>query len=194
MLQDRDRLVRARGRLQTRWVLGKAIVALTSFVAVWVPSKTVALGHPEDLAAVKTELARGPCFGSCQRYTITVQGDGRVEYSGRRRYSRFDSRKVGKIEREKITQILQTSDQVKFMTLDDWAFSWGFDTPSGGTNLGGWQIEASCQRRGICRFQEWPTLPFCGCHTRNLQHFEIHEMGLLRGREVCQSAVDRANS
>jgi hypothetical protein len=135
MLQDRDRLVRARGRLKTRWVLGIAIVALSSFVAVWVPSKTVALSHPEDLAAVKIELSRGPCFGPCPRYTIAVQGDGRVEYLGRQRYSRFDSRKVGKIEREKITQILQTLDQVKFMTLEDRAFSWGFDTPSVGVRI-----------------------------------------------------------
>jgi hypothetical protein len=135
VLQDRDRRVRAGGRLKTRWALGIAIVALISLVAVWVPSKTVALSHPQDLAAVKIELARGPCFGSCPQYTVTVQGDGRVEYSGRQRYSRFDSRKVGKIEREKITQILQMLDQVKFMALDDRAFSWGFDTPSVGVRI-----------------------------------------------------------
>lgn len=135
MLQDRNWLVRARGRLKTRWVLGIAIVAFIAFAAVWVPTKTVALSHPEDSAAVKIELARGPCFGSCPQYTITVQGDGRVEYSGRQRYSRFDSRRVGRIEREKITQILQTLDQVKFMTLDDRAFSWGFDTPSVGVRI-----------------------------------------------------------
>lgn len=123
MLQDRNRLVPSPGRLKSRLVLGIAIVALLSLVAVWAPTKTVALSHPEDLAAVKIELARGPCFGSCPQYTITVQGDGRVEYSGRQRHSRFDSRKVGEIEREKITQILQTLDQVKFMTLDDRAFS-----------------------------------------------------------------------
>ena len=135
MMQDRDRLVRARGRLKTRWALGLAIVALISFAAVWVPTKTVSLSNPEDLSAVKIELSRGPCSGSSPQYTITVQGDGRVEYSGRQRHSRFDSRKVGKIEREKITQILQTLDQVKFMTLDDRAFSWGFDTPSVGVRI-----------------------------------------------------------
>ena len=135
MLQDRDRLVHARGSLKTRWVLGIAIVALISFVAVWEPTKTGALSDPKDLASVKIELARGPCFGSCPQYTITVQGDGRVEYSGRQRHSRFDSRKVGKIESEKITQILRTLDQVKFMALDDRAFSWGFDTPSVGVHI-----------------------------------------------------------
>jgi hypothetical protein len=113
-------------------VLGIAIVALISFVAVWEPTKTVALSHPRHLAAVKIELARGPCFGSCPQYTITVQGDGRAEYLGRQRYSRFDSKRVGKIESEKIMQILQTLDQAKFMTLDDRAFSWAFDTPSVG--------------------------------------------------------------
>ena len=135
MLQDRDRLVRARGSPETRLVLGIAIVALISFVAVWEPTKTGALSDPKDLASVKIELARGPCFGSCPQYTITVQGDGRVEYSGRQRHSRFDSRKVGKIESGKITQILRTLDQVKFMALDDRAFSWGFDTPSVGLHI-----------------------------------------------------------
>ena len=135
VLQDRDRVALARSRLKTRWVLPVAIVALISFVAEWMPTKTVALSHPEDLATVKLELARGPCFGSCPQYTIMLQGDGRVEYSGRQRHSRFGSRKIGKIEREKITQILQTLDQVKFMTLDDRAFSWGFDTPSVGVRI-----------------------------------------------------------
>jgi hypothetical protein len=135
MLQDRDRLVRVDGRLKSPWLVGMAIALLIAFAAVWAPTKTVALSHPQDLTSVKIELARGPCFGSCPQYTITVQGDGRVEYLGRQRDSRFDSRKAGTIEREKILQILHMLDQVEFMALDDRAFSWGFDTPSVGVRI-----------------------------------------------------------
>jgi hypothetical protein len=132
MLQNRDGFVRIDGRLKSPWVVGMAVALLIPFGAVWAPTKTAVLSHPQDLAAVKIELARGPCFGSCPQYTITVQGDGRVEYLGRQRHSRSESRKSGKIEREKIMKILQTLDQVKFLGLDDRAFSWAFDTPSVG--------------------------------------------------------------
>lgn len=135
VLQDRDWLVRLLSRVKSTWVLGAVTALLIPFVAVWLPTKTVAVSHPRDLVAVKIEMARGPCFGSCPQYTITVRGDGRVEYLGRQPRSRFDSRKVGKIEPEKIMQILQTLDQVKFMMLDDRAFSWGFDTPSVGVHI-----------------------------------------------------------
>jgi len=114
-------------------VLGLAWLVLCG--AVWAPPRTVSLSNPRDLSATKIELARGPCFGPCPVYTITVLGDGRVEYWGRQKHSRFDTRKQGKIERDKVAQILQTLDKVKFMTLEDRAFSWGFDSPSVGVRI-----------------------------------------------------------
>jgi hypothetical protein len=56
MLQDRDRLVRV-DSLKSPWVVGVAIALVIAFAAVWAPTKTVALSHPQDLTAVKIELA-----------------------------------------------------------------------------------------------------------------------------------------
>jgi hypothetical protein len=135
ILQQRHQLDRTRENRPTVWSIGAGIALLVPFGAVWAPAKNVQLSHPHNLDALKIELARGPCFGSCAQYTITVQGDGRVEYVGRRGHSRSETRKLGSIDHEKIMQILQTLDQVKFMTLDDRAFSWAFDTPSVGVRV-----------------------------------------------------------
>jgi hypothetical protein len=135
VLQDVSRPLPVRGHLKSPWMIGIATALLIPLFAVWAPTNAVAVSHPQDLAALKIELVRGPCFGSCPQYTITVQGDGRVEYLGRQGHSRLESRKLGKIERAKIVQILQTLDKVRFMTLDDRAFSWAFDTPSVGIRI-----------------------------------------------------------
>lgn len=119
----------------TLWGIGVGIALLIPLGAVWAPPKTVQLGHPQNLDTLKIELGRGPCYGSCPQYTFTVRGDGRVEYVGRRGHSRFDTRKLGSIEREKVMRILHTLDRVKFMTLEDRAFSWAFDTPSVGIRI-----------------------------------------------------------
>ena len=36
-----------------------------------------------DLATLTIQLERTGCFGSCPAYSITMHGDGRVEYSGK---------------------------------------------------------------------------------------------------------------
>jgi hypothetical protein len=123
---------------QSRPKVGSVVVGialLIPFGTVWAPAKNVQLSHPRNLDTLKIELARGPCYGSCPQYTITVQGDGRVAYVGRGGHSHFETRKLGSIEREKVMRILQTLDQVKFMTLEDRAFSWAFDTPSVGIRI-----------------------------------------------------------
>ena len=41
-------------------------------------------GRPAPTAADRIELARGPCFGACPIYSLTVWGDGRVRFVGER--------------------------------------------------------------------------------------------------------------
>jgi Domain of unknown function (DUF6438) len=120
---------------KTPWRAALAVASLLALGAVWAPARTVALSHPRDLDAVQIELSRGPCFGSCPVYTITVRGDGRVVYIGRQGHSRRETRKSGTIGREKIEQILETLDRARFTALDDRAFSWGFDSPSVGVGV-----------------------------------------------------------
>lgn len=135
LLQRRHQLDGMRENRPNVLSIGAGIALLIPLGAVWAPSRSVQLSRPRNPAALKIELARGPCFGSCPQYTITVHGGGRVEYVGRRGHERSETRKLGIIEREKVIQILRTLDRVKFMTLEDRAFSWAFDTPSVGVGI-----------------------------------------------------------
>jgi len=99
-------------------------------VALWHPARNVDLSHPRDWRTIEVAVSRGPCYGSCAAYTIIARGDGQVEYVGRARHSQTETRKSGRISREKILEILKGLDGVEFSTLDGRAFRWAFDTPS----------------------------------------------------------------
>lgn len=124
---------RALGELlytRRRYLYGLNVVAIAVGVSVWHPALNADLGHPQDWKNVEVEVSRGPCFGSCPVYTITVHGDGRIDYSGRKRHSQRETRKSGTLEKEKIARILQILTQAEFSTLDGRAFGWSFDTAS----------------------------------------------------------------
>jgi hypothetical protein len=46
------------------------------------PSKPVTPRLTRDLDSIKISLRRGPCEGTCPAYTLTLYGDGRVDYDG----------------------------------------------------------------------------------------------------------------
>jgi uncharacterized protein DUF6438 len=109
------------------WVLAIAATALAG--AVWRPARNVAISYPLEPNSLNVVLDRGPCFGLCAAYTITLRGDGEVEYAALGRTG-IPIKKSGTIQPEKVTQILQALDKAKFMTLEERAFFWAFDTPS----------------------------------------------------------------
>jgi hypothetical protein len=107
-------------------------VALVVAGVVWRPARNIELNHPQNLDSVTVELSRGPCFGPCPTYTVTVHGDGQVQYVGQQGRSRIRTKKSGAVAREKVGEILQVLDQVEFTTLEGRAFFWAFDTPTVG--------------------------------------------------------------
>ena len=110
------------------WALAIVLFAVAS--AVWSPARNVELSHPQDLDSVIVEVSRGPCYGACPAYTVTLHGNGQVQYASESGYSRVQTRKSGTADRQTIVKILQLLDQANFMTLEGRAFFWGFDSPS----------------------------------------------------------------
>ena len=45
---------------------------------------SAAVGHPPVDSAVRITLERGPCFGTCPVYSVTLDGSGAVLFEGRR--------------------------------------------------------------------------------------------------------------
>jgi hypothetical protein len=99
---------------------------------VWSPAKNIELSNSRNLDSAMIELSRGPCFGSCPTYTVTVYGSGQVRYVGQNRHEQGQTKKSGTLPQEKFIEILHVLDRVRFMTLESRAFVWAFDTPTVG--------------------------------------------------------------
>jgi hypothetical protein len=104
-----------------------ALLVLAASSAIWLPAGNYPL-RPKDLNSVVVEVSRGPCFGWCPAYTITIHGNGSVDYAGRM-FAKRD-RQTGTVSSEDVARILQSLEEAHFFTLEDRAFSWCFDTPS----------------------------------------------------------------
>lgn len=60
----------------------RALLAVLALAAACTGNPDVA--RPTPTADDSIELARGPCFGACPVYTVTIYGDGRVVFRGER--------------------------------------------------------------------------------------------------------------
>jgi hypothetical protein len=106
-----------------------AVVALAVLLLVWLPSKWRSLARTRNMESLVVQLSRGPCFGSCPSYSITIHGNGSVEYAGGR-HVRVPGTKTAAISREQVIEVLRSLDRIYFSNLEDRAFSWCFDTSS----------------------------------------------------------------
>jgi uncharacterized protein DUF6438 len=59
------------------------------------------------------QLERTGCFGNCPAYSVTVRGDGRVEYNGSRNVKETGARE-GRIETEKVRALASEFAKMKF--------------------------------------------------------------------------------
>jgi hypothetical protein len=104
-----------------RWV-GMAIIAGISFLAVKSalsqadkPPDLVSLSD-EDLKTITIQLERTPCYGTCPAYTLTIHGDGRVEYSGKS-HVKETSPHEGRIETDEIRRLVSEFGKTKFWEI-----------------------------------------------------------------------------
>ena len=66
-----------------------------------------------DLATLTIQLERTGCFGSCPAYSITIHGDGRVEYSGKSYIKEVGTRE-GTIDTDKIRALTSVFAKMRF--------------------------------------------------------------------------------
>jgi Domain of unknown function (DUF6438) len=118
----------ARGRA-VKWTLATAIVAIALFSLVWLPGEGKTLARATNADSLTIQMSRGPCRGSCPSYTITIHGNGLVDYVGRE-HIRVQGPQTRRISREQVTEVLQSLERAHFRALEDRAFSWCFDTGS----------------------------------------------------------------
>jgi hypothetical protein len=105
-----------------------ALVAAAAILwAIWAPRSAAQLFPPKNPTTIR--LSRGPYFGRCPVYLLTLHADGSVEYVGYK-YVRIHGPREANILPEQFAKILQILDAESLSQLDDRAFSWCFDTGS----------------------------------------------------------------
>lgn len=102
--------------------LGMAIITALAFVASSVglgqidkPPELVALSD-EDLKTVTIQLERTRCYGTCPAYTLTIHGDGRVEYNGKSHVKETVARE-GRVETEAVRRLVSDLGKMKFWEI-----------------------------------------------------------------------------
>ncbi len=101
--------------------MNRLLVALTICVAVTVipvgcaepPTPT-----PDDISDVVITLERGPCFGACPVYKLTIYGDGRVVYQGIR-FVAVEGNRTASISEEKVRQLVNEFQKIDYFSLND---------------------------------------------------------------------------
>ena len=69
-----------------------------------------------DLKTVTIQLERTACYGTCPSYSVTIHGDGRVEYNGKGHVKGIGTRE-GQIEADKIRALASVFAKMKFWEL-----------------------------------------------------------------------------
>jgi hypothetical protein len=121
----------ARGKMRQvgKWTIASLVVSGAMVLVIWYPQRAYSLAYPRNLGSVSIELSRGPCFGGCPSYSLTLHGDGLVEYRGTR-FVRVKEKQTARISTEQVMQALRDLDRMNFFTVEDRAFQWCFDTAS----------------------------------------------------------------
>ena len=112
-----------------KWTIASVALSGVMVLVIWYPARTYSLAHPRNIGSVSIEMSRGPCYGSCPSYSLTLHGDGFVEYRGTR-FVRVKETRTARISTEQLMQVLRDLDRMDFFAVEDRAFQWCFDSAS----------------------------------------------------------------
>ena len=90
------------------------------------PVSTTNHGHVQDLRSLTDEgiksltvrFERTACYGSCPAYTLTIHGDGRLQYFGKAHVKETGTRE-GRMDTDKIKSLLSEFSNANFMEIEE---------------------------------------------------------------------------
>ncbi|PYT96669.1 MAG: hypothetical protein DMG38_22940 [Acidobacteria bacterium] len=134
-LPDTDAIATTESKRAGRWAYFTAAFFLAVLIFVWLPtSGSTSVTHPKNIESLRIQMSRGPCYGRCPSYTVTIHGNGSIEYVGER-YVKTRGLQVGRLGREQVLAVLRSLDRAQFPALEDRAFTWCFDSASVGISV-----------------------------------------------------------
>jgi hypothetical protein len=94
-------------------------------------------GYPcaHDLSGVIITLERTMCFGKCPVYTLTIHGDGTVDYEGKKHVGVMGRQKA-RMSEDKVSQLIDEFVRINYFSLQDSYTKRGMtDMPSAITSI-----------------------------------------------------------
>lgn len=104
------------------------LVSFSTFILKYASGKPVdkspdlASLSQDDLKTLTIRLERTQCYGSCPAYTITIHGDGRVEYAGKEHVKVKETRNA-QVDPAAIKALASQFAQMKFLSLPEEDYS-----------------------------------------------------------------------
>lgn len=74
-----------------------------------------------ELKDVVVHLQRSTCYGNCPSYSVTVFGDGRIEYEGLK-FVKTTGKKAGRIEPADLKRIVSEFEKANYFSLDQYTY------------------------------------------------------------------------
>ena len=71
-----------------------------------------------DLKTLTIRMERTECYGSCPAYTVTIHGDGRVEYEGKRHVKESGTQEA-RLDPDTIKMLAKEFSKANFLTLSE---------------------------------------------------------------------------
>lgn len=94
-----------------------AAFALVACAPVEAPAEPTSV-TPNPATNVEITLVRGVCYGFCPDYTVTINGNGQVRYTGRRFVNAVGER-TATIPAEDVARLVARFDEIGFTRLQD---------------------------------------------------------------------------
>ena len=87
------------------------------------------LARPKDLRSVFVSLERTECYGTCPVYSVTIHGNGLVEYLGELRVD-IPGAQTARIAPETVEELLEDFEKIRFFDLKNEYFEGCTDLPT----------------------------------------------------------------
>jgi hypothetical protein len=95
---------------------------LVLLVGCWTGPDDTPVAHPSERPppqlALEVRLVRTVCFGDCPSYSVTIHGDGSVDWEGHSSVAQVGGRS-GHVSRQQLAQLERAIDAAHFFELDE---------------------------------------------------------------------------
>jgi hypothetical protein len=99
-----------------------AVLVLTSLSALPVGAARAQKSRPKfnerDLKTAVITLKRTACFGACPIYSVTIHGDGTVDYEGIR-FVKVEGKRSYKISKKSVRDLVNEFYRINYFSFDD---------------------------------------------------------------------------